>query len=160
MPSWYDICGLNFGSLEDEAGLKRAAQSVECLIQREIERGIPSEHILLCGFSQGGALALYTGLRYARPLAGILALSTYLPVAQQLTSEANDLNRNPPIFMAHGEQDTVVSLEMGEWSRDQLRALGYAVGFHHRYAMPHSICTQEVEDMGRWIQQHLPEGFT
>src|SRR5260363_145887 len=136
MPAWYDIYGLDFGSQEDKAGLKAAAQSIERLIQREIDRGIPSERIFPCGFSQGGALAL----------------STYLPVAKQLAQEASSANRRIPIFMAHGNQDTVVPLEMGEGSKDRLEALGYAVDFH-RYAMAHSICTQEIADMGAWIQR-------
>ncbi len=152
MRAWYDIHGLDFGSPEDETGLRVAVQSIERLIQCEQDRGISSERILLCGFSQGGALALYTGLRYARRLGGILALSTYLPVAKQLAAEAGAANRSLPIFMAHGDQDTVVSLEMGEWSRDRLQALGYAVDFH-RYPMAHSICAQELSDMGAWIQQ-------
>ncbi len=154
MRAWYDIHGLDFGSREDEAGLRAAAQSIERLIQREIDRGISSERIFLCGFSQGGALALYTGLRYARCLAGILALSAYLPVAEQCAAQASAVNRHTPIFMAHGDQDRVVSLAMGKWSRDRLRESGYPVVFH-RYAMAHSICAQEIEEMGAWIQRFI-----
>jgi len=147
MRAWYDV---SFGDLEgksrqaDEKGVRDSAAQVGALIQREVERGIATKSIVLAGFSQGGAIALQTGLRYPEKLAGMMALSTYLPLAAVLSQEASPANRKTPIFMAHGTQDPVVPYLMGVNSRMVLVGLGYDVEWHD-YPMPHSVCLEEVQ---------------
>jgi phospholipase/carboxylesterase len=150
MRAWYDILGFERGSREDAAGIRSSAAAVTELIDREIARGMPSERIVLAGFSQGGAVALQTALREPRPLAGVLALSTYLPLAATLASERSTENAGIPIFMAHGTADSVLPLSLAESSRRALEALGYAVDWHV-YPMPHSVSPEEISAIGAWL---------
>ncbi|MDX1498019.1 MAG: alpha/beta hydrolase-fold protein, partial [Salinisphaeraceae bacterium] len=124
------------------------------LIQRENERGVATENIVLAGFSQGGAIALHTGLRYPGKLAGIMALSTWLPLRDSLAAEASDANKGTPVFMAHGTFDPMVPCHFGEESRDFLKAAGYEVDWH-AYPMQHQVCLEQIADIGRWLQQVL-----
>jgi phospholipase/carboxylesterase len=149
MRAWYDIVQLG-GGPEDEAGIRASQGLLEGLIAREIERGIPAERIVLAGFSQGGAIALQTGLRHPKRLAGILALSTYLPLAQKVEKEASAANSGIPIFMAHGRFDDVIPLERAQASRQRLEALGYAVEWHE-YPMPHSVCPPEIGEIAAFL---------
>ena len=150
MRAWYDILGFDRHAREDAAGIRASAAAVTGLIDRELERGMPSERIVLAGFSQGGAIALHTALREPRPLAGVLALSTYLPLAASLNAERSSANAGLPIFMAHGTADNVLPLSLAETSRDALRALGYSVEWH-AYPMAHSVCMEEVRAIAAWL---------
>lgn len=157
MRAWYDV---TYGDLEgkskrpDETGVRASEKEIVKLIARERGRGIDSEKIVLAGFSQGGALALQTGLRYPEKLAGIMALSTYLPLAETLAREASEANKRTPIFMAHGTQDPVVSYEWGSASRRMLDDLGYPVEWRE-YPMQHSVCLEEVDDVAAWLKKVL-----
>jgi phospholipase/carboxylesterase len=150
MRAWYDIAMADIGRLPDEAGIRQSQARVEALLAREKARGIPASRIVLAGFSQGGAMALHTGLRHTEALAGILALSTYLPLAETLDRESSDANDRVPIFMAHGTQDPVVPLALAESSRAALEARGLAPDWH-AYPMPHSVCAEEVAEISRWL---------
>ncbi len=150
MPAWFDIVGLDVNSPQDKVGIQQAAQWMHQLIQAEKKRGISSDRIILAGFSQGGAIALHTGLRYPERLAGILALSTFLPLSEFVVEEASKENRHIPIFMAHGTIDPVIPFQFAKYSCEFLKELGYPVDWH-RYEMEHSTCAQEVEDISRWI---------
>lgn len=152
MPAWYDIASPQLDQIEDEAGIRRSLHYLEQLIQRETERGIKSENIILAGFSQGGAIALYTGLRYSQPLAGIIALSTYLPLAQTTSREASEANRQIPILLAHGSHDPIIPLRLAEGSRHYLEQLGYKPEWKI-YFMEHSVCPDEIRDISRWLIQ-------
>lgn len=154
MPAWYDIYGIIPVQQEDEAGIQASQQYINALIQNEIERGIPSERIVLAGFSQGGAIALHTALRYPHKLAGILALSTYLPLHAKLHTEATLANQHTPIFMAHGIYDDVITLEMSKLSRDLLLKFEYPVNWHE-YRMAHSVCAEEIADIHEFLKQVL-----
>jgi phospholipase/carboxylesterase len=154
MRAWYDIYGFDLVSRQDEAGVRVSIAQVEALIAREQERGVPSERILLAGFSQGGAIALAAGLRHAQKLAGIIALSTYLPIAHTLAAERSAANAQVPIFWGHGTYDPVVALQRGADSRAALEALGYQVEWH-TYPMPHSVCADEIADLRRWLGSRL-----
>lgn len=154
MRGWYDIYDLIDRSREDEIGVRESAELIDALIQREIDNGIPTEKILLAGFSQGCAMALYSGLRYPKKLGGILGLSGYLPLAKTLAAEASELNKTIPIFMAHGTQDQIVNVQFAEQSRDVLESLGYAINFHY-YPMAHSVCADEVKAIAEWFRQTL-----
>jgi len=154
MPAWYDIYGITPVSREDEAGIHASQRAINVLIQTEIDRGIPSERIVLAGFSQGGAIALHTALRYPQRLGGVLALSTYLPLHAKLAIEANPANTNTPIFMAHGVFDSVISLEMSKISRDLLQSRQFFVSWHE-YPMAHSVCAEEITDIAHFLQQVL-----
>lgn len=153
MRAWYDV---SFGDLEgrsrkaDETGVRESQAQIGALIARENSRGISSSSIVLAGFSQGGAIALHTGLRHAETLAGVMALSTYLPLAESFAQEAAAANAKTPVFMAHGTQDPVVPYAMGSASRDLLQRAGYALEWHE-YPMQHSVCLEEVADVGRWL---------
>jgi phospholipase/carboxylesterase len=157
MRAWYDVA---YGDLErksrqaDEAGVRASEAAIGKLIGRETGRGIASENIVLAGFSQGGAIALQTGLRYPQRLAGIMALSTYLPLAPTLAQEAAERNARTPIFMAHGTHDPVVPYTMGSDSRELLANLGYDVEWHD-YPMQHSVCLEELQDIGAWLTRVL-----
>jgi phospholipase/carboxylesterase len=157
MRAWYDV---SFGDLEgksrraDAVGVHESAEQIGALVEREIGRGISNKNILLAGFSQGGAIALHTGLRYPKALAGIMALSTYLPLADELPREAAAENKSVPIFIAHGVFDPVVPLAMGAGSMTILMGLGYAVDWR-QYPMQHSVCTQEIDDIGTWLRNVL-----
>ena len=154
MPAWYDIYGVIPVKEEDEAGIRTSEHYIASLIQTEIDRGISSDRIILAGFSQGGAIALHTALRYPHKLAGVLALSTYLPLHSKLSAEAHTENKNTPIFMAHGIFDDVISLEMSKVSRDLLQNTGYSVNWHE-YPMAHSVCTDEIVDIEEFLKQVL-----
>ena len=151
MRAWYDI--YNDGR-QDAAGVRASQQGVEALIEREKERGVAPHRIILAGFSQGGAIALHTGLRYPARLAGILALSTYLPLGDTLAAEAHPVNRDVPILMAHGTQDPLIPLARAAASRDALQRLGYSVEWHE-YPMPHSVCAEEIRHIGAWLTRVL-----
>jgi phospholipase/carboxylesterase len=154
MRAWYDIATADFRRSEDAAGIRTAAGQLAALIEREITGGIPAERILLAGFSQGGAMALYTGLRYPQPLAGILALSAWLPLADTLAAEAAAANRTVPIMMAHGDRDPVVPPALAVAARKQLQQEGYTIAWHS-YPMPHAVCPEEVSDIRRWLVKQL-----
>jgi phospholipase/carboxylesterase len=154
MRAWYDVYGFDLMAQQDEAGIRTSIKHLEALIAREQERGIPAERILLAGFSQGGAIALAGGLRYPQKLAGIVALSTYLPLAASLAAERSAANADIPIFWGHGTVDPVVVLQRGADSRAALEALGYHVDWH-TYLMPHSVCPQEIADLKQWIGERL-----
>ena len=150
MRAWYDILGFDRRAKEDSAGIRASAAAVTELVDREIERGMASDRIVLSGFSQGGAIALHTALRDSRPLAGVLALSTYLPLAATLAGERSAANAGIPLFMAHGTDDGVLPLQLAESSRGTLEALGYAVDWHV-YPMAHSVCMEEINAIGAWL---------
>ena len=151
MRAWYDIVSPDFSDRrEDPQGVRESALQIEALIARENTRGIADEHIVLAGFSQGGAIALYTGLRHRQRLAGILALSTYLPLAETLPSEAHAANRKVPIFMAHGRGDTVIPCTLGQRSGERLQAMGYPLEWHTYFA-EHGVCMEELRDIETWL---------
>jgi len=154
MRAWYDIAGVDLVSRQDESGMRASIASVEALIARENERGVPTGRILLAGFSQGGAIALSAGLRHAQRLAGIVALSTYLPLQDSLATERARANADVPIFWGHGTGDPIVALSRGVASRDLLQSLGYHVAWH-TYPMPHSVCAEEVTDLRAWMTGRL-----
>jgi len=151
MRAWYDVTG---DGRQDAAGIRASRTRIESLIGRERARGIPSRGIVLAGFSQGGAIALQTALRHGERLAGVLALSTYLPLPDTVEREAGPANRDLPIFMAHGRQDPVIPLSLATRSRDTLVSLGYEVEWHD-YPMPHSVCAEEIADIARWLRAVL-----
>ncbi|BCK88309.1 carboxylesterase 2 [Sideroxyarcus emersonii] len=162
MRAWYDILGgaaaaeiaANIGRQEDAAGIRTAQALIENLIALEKQRGIAASHIYLAGFSQGGAVALHTGLRHKERLGGILALSTYLPLPQTLPIEADASARQTPIFMAHGQDDPVIPHAFGRASAEELLRQGYTLEWHD-YPMPHSVCPEEIRDIERWLRQRL-----
>ena len=152
MRAWYDIYSLNDLSHEDRTGLDETRELIEAIIANEIARGIAAERIVLMGFSQGGAAALYAGLRHPQRLAGIGALSAYLPLAADTLAEAHAANRDTPVFMAHGTSDTVVRPELGGHARDSLQQAHYRVEWHD-YPMEHSVCLEEIGHIGRWLNK-------
>lgn len=154
MRAWYDILGTEIARTEDESGLRASQRAVEMLIEREKARGIPASRIILAGFSQGCAMTLQTGLRHPEKLGGMLCLSGYLPLFATIAAESHPVNQQTPIFMAHGRMDPVIPIDRAEKSRDLLRSLGYTVEWHD-YAMPHSVCPEEIDDIGQWFQQLL-----
>ncbi|MES2879649.1 MAG: carboxylesterase [Pseudomonadota bacterium] len=154
MPAWYDIFGADLVARQDAAGIQKSARAIALLIEREISRGIPAQNIVLAGFSQGCAMALHTGLRVPQRLAGLIALSGYLPLADTLAAERTAANAHTPIFMAHGSQDPVVVPARGEASRDLLTQLGYPVQWHS-YPMPHSVHPREIADISAFLTQVL-----
>lgn len=151
MRAWYDVSDAAIRR-EDEAGVRASQARLEALITREKERGTSANRVLLAGFSQGGAIALHTGLRYREGLAGIMALSCYLPVADKLAVEVHAANRDVPVFMAHGTQDPVVAISRALQSRELLGREGYTVEWHE-YNMPHSVCAEEIRDISTWLQR-------
>lgn len=156
MRAWYDIGYQDLTLREDEKGVRESQHAVERLVEREIARGIAVHRIVLAGFSQGGAVALQTGLRYGSRLAGVVALSSYLPLPDKLDSERSEANRSAPIFMAHGVQDPIVPLKLAAASCSRLLTMGYAVEWHE-YLMPHTVCAEEVRDLGKWLQRVLSQ---
>jgi phospholipase/carboxylesterase len=154
MRAWYDIRGFGPGNAEDEAGIRESDAIVRRYIEREIDAGIDAGRIVLAGFSQGGAMALHSGLRFPKRLAGILALSTYLPLRDALPAEAAEINRDTPILMAHGNRDQVVAEMAGKLSHDLLRDAGYAVQWKS-YAMAHQVCVDEIADIAAWLKDVL-----
>jgi Predicted esterase len=154
MRAWYDIFAPDLVRREDEPGLRASQAAIETLIAQERARGIPSERILLAGFSQGCAMTLQTGLRHPERLAGLMCLSGYLPLAATIEAERHGANHDTPIFMAHGTMDPVVVLERAVKSRELLTQLGHKVEWHD-YPMQHSVCGEEVEDIGAWLTKVL-----
>lgn len=154
MRSWHDIVATDIGSEQDAAGVRASQLEIEKLIAREKERGTLPANIFLAGFSQGGAIALHTGLRHAERLGGILALSTYLPLAETLKEEASSASKDTPIFMAHGRSDPIVPYAQGISSEKALLQQGYQVEWHE-YAMPHSLCQEEIRDIENWLTRCL-----
>ncbi|WON72793.1 alpha/beta hydrolase [Nitrosospira sp. Is2] len=156
MRAWhdYDLIDPNVGVQENLDSLRSSQRAIEALIDRETERGIKPENVVLAGFSQGGALALHTGLRHSERLAGIMALSGYLPAPRTLAAEAHRANFATPIFMAHGRLDSVVPLVLAGTSKQQLLASGYAVDWHE-YPMAHTVCREEIDDISRWLNRVL-----
>jgi phospholipase/carboxylesterase len=156
MPAWYDIVGRNLMDQEDADGIKQSAASIIELIEHEVQRGIDYRHIVLAGFSQGCAMALYIGLRLPHQLAGIIALSGYLPLALSLNIEKHIANQSTPIFMAHGTYDPVVVLDRAQASLALLENLGYPVDWNE-YPMEHSVNHEELADISRFLQEVLPK---
>ena len=154
MRAWYDIIALNRQAAEDEAGIRASQAAVATLIRRENERGIATDRIVLAGFSQGGAMALYTGMRYSEKLAGIMGLSCYMLLASRFEAERVAANQTTPILLGHGTQDPVVDPRLGEETRGLLEAAGYPVEWH-TYPMPHSVCPEEVADIAAWLRRVL-----
>jgi phospholipase/carboxylesterase len=150
MRAWYDIRDDGGARREDPAGVRASQKSIEALIQREKERGVPAAAIVLAGFSQGGAMALHTGLRHGERLAGVMALSCSLPLADTLATEAAPANRDVPIFMAHGAHDPMIPMARALRARETLTGLGYRLEWHE-YPMPHSVCLEEVRDISAWL---------
>lgn len=150
MRAWYDILAMELTREVDINGIYQSAKLIEQLIKQEQNKGIAAENILLAGFSQGGVIALHVGLRYPEPLAGIVALSSYLPTLAQLNTEASTANQHAPIFMAHGILDAVVAIESGKAVFDTLHAQGYSIQWHD-YVMEHSVCIEEIEHLATFI---------
>ena len=154
MRAWYDIIGVDLSRREDEKGLRASQAMVEQLIAQEKARGVPAERIVLAGFSQGCAMTIQTGLRHPEKLAGLLCLSGYVPLHTTIAAERHPANQDTPIFLAHGRGDQVIPIIRAEQSRDLLKSLGYQVEWHE-YLMPHSVCPQEVDDIGAWFRRVL-----
>lgn len=157
MRAWYDIRDANLASRADEAGVEQSIRQVEALIAREAARGVPAARLVLAGFSQGGAITLAAGLRRTEPLAGLIALSAYLPMIERAASDTTAQAVGQPLFMGHGAQDPVVPYAAGEYSAAALRRLGFSVDWH-RYPMPHSVCAEEVRDLADWLSQRFAAG--
>ena len=155
MRAWYDVMISGGRRQEDEPGVRESDRQIRALIARERERGVPASAIFLFGFSQGGAMALSTGVRYEERLGGIAALSCFLPLADKIAAEATAVNRDVPIFMAHGTHDPMIPLDRGAQARDHLAGLGYQVEWHE-YRMPHSVCGEEIVDLSAWLTRLLP----
>ena len=153
MRAWYDIFQFG-GGREDDKGIRESQALIEKMIAEEVKRGIPESKIVLAGFSQGGAIVLQTALRHPKRLAGVMALSTYLPLAATLTAERNAANAQTPIFMAHGQYDDIIPVQRAVQSRDFLEKSGYRVEWHE-YPMPHSVCGEEVGDISAWLSKLL-----
>ncbi|WP_300171866.1 alpha/beta hydrolase-fold protein [uncultured Nitrosomonas sp.] len=154
MRAWYDIQRTDFTEQEDETGLQESRRAIVALINRENQRGIPSDHVILAGFSQGAAMALLTGLHHPDKLAGIMALSGYLPLAHKFTQEAHAANQSTSIFMAHGSDDPIVPVELAQASLRLLRKYHYSVNWHE-YSMEHAVCDQELADISHWLKTIL-----
>lgn len=154
MRAWYDISGMEIAQRQDEKGIRESIALLGELIERERARGITAENVLLAGFSQGGAIVLAGGIRHAQKLGGIIALSTYLPIAEKTDAEASAANKAVPIFVAHGTLDPVISHALGEMSCNYLRQRGYGVDWHS-YPMAHQVCMEEIAELKRWIGARL-----
>jgi phospholipase/carboxylesterase len=161
MRAWYDILSADIApgsgqerKLEDESGMRNSENVIRQFIDREVARGIPASRIVLAGFSQGGAMALQTGLRYGHKIAGLMALSAYLPLKSKLSSERDPANQNTSIFMGHGSIDNVVPVSLASTSQAYLAELGYEVEWH-AYPMMHEVCHEELVDIGNWMAKVL-----
>ncbi len=157
MRAWYDIVDFDLANRADEAGVLESVAQIDALIEREATRGIPASRVILAGFSQGGAVTLAAGLRRRVPLAGLVALSTYLPAARNAGAALVDGATRQPVFMAHGTQDPVVPLGAGEQSAAWLRQAGFDVAWHP-YPMPHSVCAEEIVALGDWFDARFAAG--
>jgi phospholipase/carboxylesterase len=154
MRAWYDVLSEDFVRVEDEETLRSSQALVEELMAREKAQGIPAERMVLAGFSQGGAMTLQTGLRHPEKLAGMLVLSSYLPLRDKAETERHASNKDTPIFMAHGVDDQIIAFERAQHARELLEAMGYPVEWHE-YPMPHSLCGEEIEHIGAWFRRIL-----
>ncbi|MEA3180959.1 MAG: phospholipase/carboxylesterase [Gammaproteobacteria bacterium] len=154
MRAWYDILGFNRGIPQDEVGIRASDEEVGALIRRENQRGIATSRIVLGGFSQGGAISLFSGPRYPEKLAGIMGLSCYMLLEDALPTERTRANYQTPVFLAHGTQDPVVDVRRGTEAKQLLEAGGYPVEWH-AYPMPHSVCPQEIVDIAAWLRKVL-----
>ncbi|OGT30002.1 MAG: hypothetical protein A3E87_09715 [Gammaproteobacteria bacterium RIFCSPHIGHO2_12_FULL_35_23] len=154
MPGWFDIYSLDFNGPQDTAGILEAYQNVSELITKEINLGIPSHNIIVAGFSQGGALALYTALHYPQKLAGVIGLSTFLPLSQDLAKKMSAANRKLPVFLGHGSKDGLVSIQLGEITNQLLTDYGYPVDWH-AYPIEHTVGQAEIKDISAWLQKRL-----
>ncbi len=154
MPAWFDIAALNGEAPDDEQGIRASQQQIISLIENEKAQGVASDKIVLAGFSQGGAIAMQTALRYQQPLAGLLALSSFLTLRDSLVTEASSENKNIKFLMLHGEFDPVVPIELAQVSKQFLFESGYTVEWK-TYPMEHSVCPQEIDDIGKWFANVL-----
>ena len=154
MRAWYDIKMNDIARLPDEEGIRQSQAQVEEIVAREVSRGVPSDRVVLAGFSQGGAIALQTGLRMKQRLGGIVALSTYLPLEESLDAEAAAINKATPIFIGHGIEDAIVPLRLAELSKSQLERRGYDVTWH-TWPMPHAVCAEELEQVAAFLARAL-----
>jgi phospholipase/carboxylesterase len=150
MRAWYDILGMDFRSRADKDGVTASVQALDALVEAEIGRGIPAERILLAGFSQGGAVILSAALRWTRPVAGLIALSTYLPDLQAAADARVADGIRPPVFMAHGRQDPVIPLAVAVDTAGVLNTLGFPIEWHE-YPMAHAVCAEELQALGDWL---------
>ena len=150
MPGWYDIKGMSLEDKQDAQGMSESQATVEALIDQQIAMGVPTENIIIAGFSQGGAVTYFTGVRSTRKLAGLLAMSTYLPFDQDTSKERSEVNANTPIFASHGTHDGVVPISMGQMSVEQLTKLGYNIEWK-TYRMEHQVVMEQIKDIGNWI---------
>lgn len=157
MRAWYDIVSLADMKRQDEAGIRDSERIVHRYVADELARGIAADRIVLAGFSQGGAIALHAGLRHPHRLAGLMALSTYLPLGDKAAKEARPERRDTPILMCHGEHDPMLPMILGQHTRDALRGLGYTVDWH-QYPMAHQVCGEEIEVIGAWLGKCLAVG--
>ena len=157
MRAWYDIVDIDLANRADESGVSQSVEQVEALVAREVERGVPRSRIILAGFSQGGAVTLAAGLRSADPLGGLVALSTYVPSAPKARAALAGGAERQPVFMAHGSQDPVVPFQAGQQSAALLRELGFQVEWP-AYPMPHSVCAEEIRDLGDWLAKRFDAG--
>lgn len=154
MRAWYDVLTMDLPRREDPDGVYASERAITALVEREKQRGIPAERIVLAGFSQGGAMALHTGLRYPERLAGILALSCYIPLADRLSAERRPANQHTPIFIAHGDYDAVIPMRHGQLSAERLESLSYQPEWHD-YGMGHEVCWEEIRDIAAWLTRVL-----
>jgi phospholipase/carboxylesterase len=154
MRAWYDVTSDGLDRRPDARGIVASQTAIEALLAREKARGIASDRIVLAGFSQGGAITLQAGLRHGESLAGLMVLSSYLPLPETLAAEAAPANAQTPIFMAHGTDDPVINIELARRSRALLAEQGYRMEWHE-YPMPHSVCLEEIGEISRWLQQVL-----
>jgi phospholipase/carboxylesterase len=156
MPGWYDIKGVKIEDKQDVQGMRESQAQVEALVQQQVAGGIPSENIIIAGFSQGGAVAYHTVLRSQHRFAGLLTLSTYLPFAEQVNVEQTKQNLHTPIFASHGSFDPVVPAKLGEVSVETLRKLGYSIDWK-TYPMEHQVIMPQIKDIGSWINKIYAE---
>jgi len=154
MRAWYDIAGFDRHAVQDESGIRASAAAIHGLIERENERGVPTERIVIAGFSQGGAMAIFTGTRAAEKLAGIIGLSCYMLLGSTLAAERSTVNQTTPIFVGHGTRDPVVDVRLGEETRRMLEETGYSVTWH-RYPIPHSVSPEELTHVASWLRRVL-----
>lgn len=155
MRAWYDILGLDRMSKQDVNGIREAETELRKLITLQIVQGIKPEKIVLAGFSQGGAMALHVGLRYPEKLAGVMGLSTYLPIADHLAEERSEANLQTSIFLAHGDEDAILELEFANITKGHLEKIGYPIEWHLYKGMAHSVCEQEIKDISAWLRKVL-----
>lgn len=158
MRAWYDVVSLDRDGPQDEEGIRESSGMLELLIEREHDRGIARENIVVAGFSQGGAIAIHTVLRYAHRLAGLMGLSTWLPLANRFRDDVVNLDngqpRDLPVFMAHGTYDPMLPIALGREARDAIGAAGYQVEWHE-YPMAHAVCAAEIADISAWLKSCL-----